>query len=80
MKLSTKEDILNIPDNKKQLIAPICDDMISTVKLLETTIGSKLRLTGEEDSPLEVTDAESTFYILRYDMQTSHEEADNIIV
>ena len=25
MKLSKKEDILNIPDNKKQLIAHICD-------------------------------------------------------
>ena len=34
-----QEDILKIPDNKKQLIALICDDLSSNVKFPETTKG-----------------------------------------
>ena len=52
VKLKTQEDILNIPDNTKQLIGHICDDITSNVKFLETTIASKHRLilTGEDGS------------------------------
>ena len=81
MKLPNKEDILNIQDNKKQLIALICEDLSSNTIFPETTTGGKHRLviTGEEDSPMEVTEGEFA-NIARHDIRTSHEEADNIIV
>ena len=36
--------IINITDNKKQLFAFLYDDLASTMKFLETAIGSNYRL------------------------------------
>ena len=62
VKLPKHEDILSIPDNKKQLIDHICDDITFNVKFQETTIGSKHRLTitVEDDPSLDVTDEDCT--------------------
>ena len=35
-----QENILNIPDNNKQQVCHICDDITSNVKFPETSIGS----------------------------------------
>ena len=53
MKFPKQEDILNIPDNEKQLIALICDDLSSNLKFPETTMGGKHRLvfTGKTIHP-----------------------------
>ena len=37
---------MNIPDNNKQLISFLYGDLTSTMKFLETAIGSKLIITG----------------------------------
>ena len=67
---------MNIPDNKKQHFAFLYDELASTMKFLETAIGSKHRLiiTGY-DSILGVTDGDCMCYIPRNGVRTSHEQA-----
>ena len=68
--------ILTIPENKRQLIGLIVDDLCSNTVFPETSNIRRLVVTGEDPVPVELT---STVTIKREDLQTNHEEADNIL-
>ena len=67
---------LTIPDNKRQLIGRIVDDLCSNTVYPGTLNIRRLVVTGEDPVSLELT---SIVTIKREDLQTNHEEADNIL-
>lgn len=75
--LPPQSQILNSPDNKKQLVQIIVD----TFKADQDILGGhkhKLVITGQDEVPIEISPG--GIIIDREDMRTSHEEADVIVV
>lgn len=73
--LPSQKAVLTVSDNKKQLMAIICQSIISDVQFHAYTAANKLVITGD-DVPTEIYRG---VVIARNDIATSHEEADNII-
>ena len=76
MPLPPPKVILTIPDNKRQLISLIVDDLCSNTVFLETSTIRRLVVTGEDPVSVELT---STVTIKQEDFGTNHEETDNIL-
>jgi len=77
-KLPAQKVVLSSVDNKKQLIKIICDELARD-RLFHTssTRNHKLVITGEDPCPVQVSNEDIS---VRHDLETSHEEADIIIV
>ena len=65
-----------IPDNERQLIGHIVDDLCSNTVFPETSYIRRFVVTGEAPVPVELT---STVTNKQEDLRTNHEEADNIL-
>ena len=76
MPIPPQKVILTIPENKRQLISLIVDDLCRNTVFPETQSIRRLVVTGEDPVPVELT---STVTIKREDLRTNHEEADNIL-
>ena len=76
MPIPLQKVVLSIPENKRQLIGLIVDDLCSNTVFPETTTIRKLVVTGEDPVPVELTSAVT---IKREDLRTNHKEADNIL-
>lgn len=77
--LPAQKIVLNVTENKKQLITIICSDLENDqVFHQKHTARHKLVVTGQENTPVEISYGGTV--IQRNDISTSHEEADNIIV
>ena len=78
MQMPKQKTILAVPENKKQLIAIIVEDLTTNLHFPDNCSPErKLVVTGQNDTPVEIT---RVCNIQRQDLRTSHEEADNIIV
>jgi len=76
--LPSQNVVLTVTENKKQMIALICEDILTDIVWqTQHTQTHKLVITGQDDVPHEIFCAKTS---LRSDMITMHEEADNIIV
>ena len=73
--LPSQKAVLTVSDNKKQLMAIICQSIISDVQFHAYTAANKLVITGDDV----LTEIYRGVVIARNDIATSHEEADNII-
>lgn len=73
--LPSQKVVLTVSENKKQLMAIICQSIISDLPFHAYTATNKLVITGD-DVPTEI---HRGVVISRHDIATSHEEADNII-
>ncbi|KAL8583211.1 hypothetical protein ACOMHN_053724 [Nucella lapillus] len=75
--LPPQNQVLSIPENKKQLIQIIVETLVT-----EATVPgghqSKLIVTGQDPTPIEISAGGIT--ISRQDLRTTHEEADEIVV
>ncbi|KAL8568389.1 hypothetical protein ACOMHN_066414 [Nucella lapillus] len=75
--LPPQNQVLSIPENKKQLIQIIVETLVT-----EATVPgghqSKLIVTGQDPTPIEISAGGIT--ISRQDIRTTHEEADEIVV
>ncbi|KAL8577294.1 hypothetical protein ACOMHN_062803 [Nucella lapillus] len=75
--LPPQNQVLSIPENKKQLIQIIVETLVT-----EATVPgghqSKLIVTGQDPTPIEISAGSIT--ISRQDLRTTHEEADEIVV
>ncbi|KAL8624434.1 hypothetical protein ACOMHN_034682 [Nucella lapillus] len=75
--LPPQNQVLSIPENKKQLIQIIVETLVT-----EATVPgghqSKLIVTGQDPTPVEISSGGIT--ISRQDLRTTHEEADEIVV
>ena len=77
--LPSQKVTLTITRNKKQLIDIICKDLQGDADFhRKNTQKHKLVITGQDKSPVEISCG--GVVILRHDIATTHEEADNIIV
>ncbi len=76
--LPSQKLTLTITQNKKQLIDILCRDIQSDANFHRNTEKHKLVITGQERSPVEISCG--GVVIVRHDIATAHEEADNIIV
>ena len=76
MPIPPQKVILTIPENKRQLISLIVEDLCDNTNFPETSNIRRLVVTGEDPVPIELT---STARINREDLRTNHEEADNIL-
>ena len=77
--LPSQKVTLTITRNKKQLINIICKDLQGDADFhRKNTQKHKLVITGQDKSPVEISCG--GVVILRHDIATTHEEADNIIV
>ena len=72
--LPVQKVVLNVTENKMQLIKLICTYIMEHAELLAE---NRLVLTGQDPTPIEVFDGKVT---LRHDLRTTHEEADVVIV
>ena len=69
--------VLTEPENKRQLVALIVEDLYNnTVFPMNADCSRKLIITGEDPTPIELT---KSCKIRREDLRTTHEEADNIL-
>ncbi len=71
---ASQQVALTLTKNKTQLIKLICDELVSTVDVLN--LPNSLVVTGKIPTPTEVCNG---LQILRPDLKTMHEEADVII-
>ena len=67
--------VLTNTDNKVQLIDILCEDLQRRA-ISHPELKHKLIITGSSNIPIEINASQ---HVLRYDIQTSHEEADVII-
>ena len=75
MPIPSQKVVLTIPENKRQLIALIVEDLCKNTAFLESQQNKRrLVVTGEEPVSVEVTPAVTTE---REDLRTNHEDADN---
>ncbi|MEL7308361.1 MAG: hypothetical protein AAGK05_11175 [Pseudomonadota bacterium] len=74
--LPPQKVILTVTENKKQLIEIICNELKGDICFHREIQGHKLIITSQEETPIEIRNGE---ILTRYDMTTSHEEADIII-
>ena len=76
-KLSAQKVFLSSIDNTKKPIRIICDELARDMMFYSNSAGKhKLVVTGEDPFPIEINTHSTT----RYDLETSHEKADIIIV
>lgn len=73
--LPSKDKVLSCTSNKVQLINIVCQYLRK--KVSEGTFNHRFVVTGAEEIPIQVLNG---FESPTYDLRTSHEEADNIIV
>ena len=77
MPIPPQKVILTDLENKRQLIALIVEDLCQNVTFPQgVNLNRRLVVTGEDPIPVEITPVAK---ILREDMKTTHEEADNIL-
>lgn len=72
--LPAQKVVLNVTENKLQLIKLICTYIKEHAELLAN---NRLVVTGQDPTPIEVSNGKVT---LRHDLRTTHEEADVVIV
>ena len=75
--LPPQEQVLKVPENKRQLIQIIVDTLISE-GIIPGGYHNRLIVTGQDDTPVEI--APNHVVIQRHDLRTTHEEADIIVV
>ena len=77
--LSPQKVVLTVTDNKQQLMDIICTELINDESFHHYHLRQhKFVITGQDRTPVEINNG--GVIIQRKDMDTTHEEADNIIV